>query len=217
MSSEYKIKGISKIIEKVSKEDLARYYGVEQDADFEEIITQSLRKMGVPNGLEVAGYEEANYADVKGIDGYLQDLSTKYIADGKAAIGMIYPITKADMTELYFYIDEPIKSETIGKIWAAKTHLGGVSTLGHTMGKGFYEAPKENLQKQDNTNTFQEDLKNTANDRIRLLNIQNDLKNGKIVEKDLDIKDINLLKKLYCEQILEIANSIEYYTNKIIL
>lgn len=148
MEKEYKIKGIDKITETVSKEDLAKYYGVEQDADFETVITESLKTMGVPNGLEIAGYEETNYEDMKkGMDGYLQDLCEKYIRDGKAAIGINYPITKANMTELYFYIDEPIKEETLYNMWFAKTHLGGVSTLGHTMGKGFYEAHKDEISK----------------------------------------------------------------------
>jgi len=77
------------------------------------------------------------------------------------------------------------------------------------------EAPKENINKQVNINVFQDNLKDTANDRMRLLNIQKEIKAGNISEKDLDSKDINLLKKLYCEQILEIANSIEYYTKRI--
>ena len=77
------------------------------------------------------------------------------------------------------------------------------------------EAPKENINKQININVFQDNLKDSANDRMRLLNIQKEIKAGNISEKDLDSKDINLLKKLYCEQILEIANSIEYYTKRI--
>ena len=77
------------------------------------------------------------------------------------------------------------------------------------------EAPKENINKQVNINVFQDNLKDSAKDRMRLLNIQKEIKAGNISEKDLDSKDINLLKKLYCEQILEIANSIEYYTKRI--
>lgn len=77
------------------------------------------------------------------------------------------------------------------------------------------EAPKENINKHVNINAFQDNLKDSANDRMRLLNIQKEIKAGNISEKDLDSKDINLLKKLYCEQILEIANSIEYYTKRI--
>lgn len=77
------------------------------------------------------------------------------------------------------------------------------------------EAPKEEIKKSENTNIFQDTLRNDTNDRMRLLNIQKEIKSGNISEKDLDSKDINVLKKLYCEQILELANSIEYYTKKI--
>lgn len=77
------------------------------------------------------------------------------------------------------------------------------------------EAPKESTNNQVNTNVFQDNLKDNANDRIRLLNLQKEIKVGNISEKDLNSNDIKLLKKLYCEQILEIANSIQYYTKRI--
>lgn len=160
MEKEYKIKGIDKILGTVSKENLARYFQVEQDADFEALITESLKEMGVPNGLEIAGYEARNYEDIKnGMDGYLQELCAKYIEGGKAAIGMNYPLTKENITELYFYIDEPIKDETLSKMWTAKTHLGGVMTLGHTMGKGFYESHKDEISK------FQEESSKSWDDQ----------------------------------------------------
>ena len=77
------------------------------------------------------------------------------------------------------------------------------------------EETKKNIINQERLSAFQENLQNSANDRIRLLNIQEDIKSGKITEKDLESKDINLLKELYCEQILELANSIDYYTKRI--
>ena len=77
------------------------------------------------------------------------------------------------------------------------------------------DAPKENINDQVNINAFQNDLKDSTNDRMRLLNIQEEIKAGNISEKDLNIEDINLLKKLYCEQILEISKSIQYYTKRI--
>lgn len=77
------------------------------------------------------------------------------------------------------------------------------------------EEPKKNIINQERLSAFQENLQNSANDRIRLLNIQEDIKSGKITEKDLESKDINLLKELYCEQIIELANSIDYYTKRI--
>lgn len=160
MEKEYKIKGIDKIIGAISKEDLARYFETDQNANFEALITESLKTRGVPSGLEVAGYESKNFEDMKkGMDGYLQDLCEKYIKDGKAAIGMNYPITHADMTELYFYVDEPVKDEDLYSILGAKTHLGGVLTLGHIMGKGFYEAHKDEIGK------FQEEASKSWDDQ----------------------------------------------------
>lgn len=160
MEGKYEIKGIDKILGTVSKEDLARYFEVEQDEDFEALITESLKIMGVPSGLEIAGYEARNYEGLKkGMDGYLQELCEKYIKGGKAAIGINYPLTKENITELYFYIDEPIRNETLSKMEIAKTHLGGVITLGHTMGKGFYEAHKDEITK------FQEESSKSLNDQ----------------------------------------------------
>ncbi|MBO4816554.1 MAG: hypothetical protein J5507_06705 [Clostridia bacterium] len=148
MDKEYEIRGIDKILGAVSKEDLARFFGVEQDADFVALITRNLSEYNVPTGLEIAGYEATNYEDMKkGIDGYLQDLCEKYIRDGKATVGITYPITNADLTELYFYIDEPVSNEDLHNIYAVKTFLGGVSTLGYTMGKGFYEEHKDEIEK----------------------------------------------------------------------
>lgn len=160
MEKGYRIKGINKILETVSKADLANFFGVEQDADFETLITESLQTSGVPNGLEIAGYEAVNYEDMEnGVDGYLQDVLNKYVKDGKAAIGISYPITNADMAELYILIDEPIKDSDLYNIQFVKTHLGGVSTLGYTMGKGFYEAHKDEISK------FQEEVSKSWDDQ----------------------------------------------------
>lgn len=71
------------------------------------------------------------------------------------------------------------------------------------------EAPKENVE------DFRDNLKNSANDKMRLLNLQEEIKAGRISEKNLDNQDIIQLKKLYCEQILELANSVEYYTKRL--
>lgn len=71
------------------------------------------------------------------------------------------------------------------------------------------EAPKENVE------DFRDNIKNCANDKMRLLNLQEEIKAGRISEKNLDNQDIIQLKKLYCEQILELANSVEYYTKRL--
>lgn len=148
MKKGYHIKGIDRILATVSKEDLARYFEVEQDADFETLITKSLKDKGVPSGLEIAGYETINYGDMKhGMEGYLNDLSEKYNKGGKGAMGINYPLTEDQITELYFYIDEPIRTEVLEGIYSARTFLGGVSTINCTMGKGFYEAHKDEIKK----------------------------------------------------------------------
>ena len=77
------------------------------------------------------------------------------------------------------------------------------------------EAPNDSIVEKKDIKDFRYDLKRDTNDIIRLLNIQNDIKDGKITEDELESKDVNLLKKLYCEQILELANSIEFYNKKI--
>lgn len=64
-------------------------------------------------------------------------------------------------------------------------------------------------------NGFREGIKNEVNDRIKLLNLQREIKNGKITEENLSKEEVSLLKQLYCEQILELAHSIEYYTKKV--
>lgn len=159
MKKGYHIKGIDKILATVSKEDLARYFEVEQDADFETIITESLKERGVPSGLEIAGYEAINYENIKNsMGGYLEGLSEKYNKDGKGAIGINYPLTEDSITELYFYIDEPIRDEVLGGIVGAKTFLGGVSTINCTMGKKFYEAHRDEISK------FQEEYIKGMND-----------------------------------------------------
>lgn len=67
----------------------------------------------------------------------------------------------------------------------------------------------------DSNNDFRNNLINNADDRMRLLNMQKAIKAGTLSEKDLSNDDITELKKLYCEQILELSNSIEYYTKQI--
>lgn len=67
----------------------------------------------------------------------------------------------------------------------------------------------------DSNNDFRNNLINNADDRMRLLNMQKAIKAGTLSEKDLSNDDITALKKLYCEQILELSNSIEYYTKQI--
>lgn len=78
------------------------------------------------------------------------------------------------------------------------------------------EEPLKQIEEhKEKMNNFQSDLRNEAEERIRLLNIQDLIKDGIVKEEELPKEDVNLLKKLYCEQILELANSIEYYTKMV--
>lgn len=62
---------------------------------------------------------------------------------------------------------------------------------------------------------FKKELKEKAEDRIKLLNLQNEIKEGKIEEGQLEEKDINLLKKLYYEQIIDLQREIDGYQKKL--
>lgn len=167
MKTEYRIGGISKILEKVSKEQLAQYYEVEPTADFEALILEELKERKVPNGMEIAGYETRTMQEVLNArTSYVEEIAQKYTQEGKAVVGM--PYTVAEMgnrepesdfsmseealnqisrAELYFYIDTPIKDEEAWGMYCAKIHIGGVSTLGYTMGRSFYETHKDEIEK----------------------------------------------------------------------
>ena len=53
MEKEYKIKGIDKIIGAISKEDLARYFETDQNANFEALITESLKTEIIETSMNV--------------------------------------------------------------------------------------------------------------------------------------------------------------------
>ncbi|MCL2354414.1 MAG: hypothetical protein FWC68_00690 [Oscillospiraceae bacterium] len=62
---------------------------------------------------------------------------------------------------------------------------------------------------------LKENLKVATNDNIRLLSLQKEIREGRKKEEDLEEKDITLLKKLYCEQIMELTNSIKWYNKEL--
>lgn len=137
MSKEYEIKGIEKILEKVKKEQLAKYYGVEQDADFISIITETLKKRGVPNGLEIATYEVGSVEEIYKGDyrSYTNSIYEKYCKDnGKALEGINFNITGeiGGIQDLFFYIDEPIKEEEIEEM-SPKISIGGACVSNYRM------------------------------------------------------------------------------------
>ena len=136
MNEKYEIKGIEKIVEKVGKKQLAKYYQVREDADFENYIMKSLKDSKVPNGLEIATYETMSYEDIYklgGIDKYIEDLYKNYAKEeGKALVGINFNIEGQEITDLYFYIDKPIKTEILQQMGSNKL-IGGVSVHGYTM------------------------------------------------------------------------------------
>lgn len=171
MEEKYSIKGIEKIIDKKGREKLAKYYGVDIDADFESIITEDFKKHNIPNGLEIAYYfsvtpEEFNksIADKKGIPDSQKIASEicEQDADKRGMFGFKYiqEVEKYDEDNsikvksenygniLYFFVDEPIKEENIGDyMYAPQYHVGGVNYHGLLMGKGYYEAHKDEIEK----------------------------------------------------------------------
>ena len=97
MEQEYKIKGIEKILEKISKEDLAKYYGVNTNADFESLITESFKKRGIPNNAEIGSYislteEDCRKRKEKGLPANPQDIVSEFHEqdERKRAIYRIY-------------------------------------------------------------------------------------------------------------------------------
>jgi len=170
MEQEYRIKGIEKIINTAGKERLAKYYGVDIDADFESIITEDLRKHNIPNGLEVALYfslkpEEYNKAIEEGrgipteqdaaVKAYEQD-TRKRAMFGFPYIGDVLRYDENDSLKikdgtwgnvLYFFVDEPVKTENIGDFLYSPSHMvGGVQYQGLLMGNAYYEEHKDEIE-----------------------------------------------------------------------
>lgn len=150
METQYNIKGIEKIIESASKEDLAKYYGVDANSDFAPLILDELQSRGVPNGMEIAGYESKSIEEIAqngGYSVYYDELSQKYLTNGKAAIGVSHPIKGlGEESYILLYIDEPINTKELYNVIGVIMHLGGCSTLGYTMGHSFYEAHKDEIK-----------------------------------------------------------------------
>lgn len=139
MSKEYEIKGIEKILEKVTKEQLAKYYEVEQDADFISIITKSLKERGVPNGLEIATYEVGDIEEIykSGYSSYQDRVYEKCCQNNeKALVGINLPIKMniGEVSDLFFYIDEPIKKEEIEEM-SPRIFIGGAHVSNYIMRK----------------------------------------------------------------------------------
>lgn len=160
MEQEYKIKGIEKILEKISKEDLAKYYGVDINADFERLITESFQKRGIPNNSEIGLYVFLTEKDImerakEGLKINPQEIALKFHEQDerkRALYGVNYNIydildeKRPTFSLAYFLIDEPIKESALEKIGTQK-FVGGVMYNGLIMGKEFYTEHKEELDK----------------------------------------------------------------------
>lgn len=136
MNQDYQIKGIEKIIKKVGEKQLAEYYQVGEEENLENLIIKSLKDSKVPNGLEIAAYETMSYEDIRklgGMEKYIDNLFEKN-KKGKALVGINFNITGQDITDLYFYIDKPIKKEELEQMNADK-FIGVVNIHGYAMRK----------------------------------------------------------------------------------
>ncbi len=158
MEKEYKIKGIEKILEKVSKEKLAKYYGVDINSDFEEVITQTFKEQGIPNNSEIGIYVkitkeefDKSVEEGKKLPNSQEIASEFYNNDERkrAMYGINYGIDIEDFeSEIYFVVDEPIKASALENMLIHPNHcLGGYDYNGLLMGSKFYEEHKDEFEK----------------------------------------------------------------------
>lgn len=163
MEQEYKIKGIEKILEKISKEDLAKYYGVDTNADFESLITESFKKRGIPNNAEIGLYVSLTDKDYierkeKGLPAQPQEIALEFHEQDerkRAMYGINYNIDNIyDFLDekrpiysiVYFLVDEPIKESELKNSFV-QYYVGGYQYNGLFMGKKYYEEHEEELEK----------------------------------------------------------------------
>ena len=162
MKKQYTIRGIQKILEKVSKEDLAKYYGVDVKADFESLIAKSFQAKGIPNHSEIGLYvnltaEECRKRTQEGMSVKPQDIAAEFYHQDerkRAMYGMDYNIfdvmdeKSPVFSVVYFLVDEPIKETELADS-AVRYHVGGYHYNGLIMGKHFYEEHKEEFSKYE--------------------------------------------------------------------
>lgn len=168
----YTIKGIEKILEKVSKETLAKFFGKSEKSEFTQDILEMLRERNIPSGMEIESFyildeekKQEESKDMKTMDDYFNEIISsignpkrlekinKYNKqirdkeppeDGRALIGLALPFSQKN--QLFIYVDEPVKEEDIQKMFAT-TYIGGVMTLNCFMGKKFYNEHKKKIDK----------------------------------------------------------------------
>lgn len=179
MKQEYKIKGIDKILEKVDKETLAKYYGVDINANFEEIITYSFKTTGIPNNSEIGLFVNITNEefDKKIQEGepikQAKDIAKEFYEKDerkRAMYGINYNIGKGNFESvLYFLVDEPIKESIFENMRQYPQHyIGGYHYNGLLMGSKFYEEHEEELQKnspkKDNIEAVDSYIENFINE-----------------------------------------------------
>lgn len=169
MKQEYSIKGIERIIQKAGRKKLARYYGVDESADFEKIITEDFKKHKIPNGLEVALYfsitpdeynkiyEEGNRIPIEqdaASEVYRQDerkramFGFSYMREVKRFDENRKMVSGSDGNVLYFFVDEPVREEDIGDyLYRPQYFMGGVHYYGLIMGHKFFEEHEDKLKR----------------------------------------------------------------------
>lgn len=81
--------------------------------------------------------------------------------------------------------------------------------------KGKIESKNETIKTEDNH--FVSNLKDSIDEKNKyIIQLQHDFEDGKIEEDSISSEDIEKLKELYNNQIIELKNSIETCKNKII-
>ncbi len=79
------------------------------------------------------------------------------------------------------------------------------------------EETKESIENNGDKGVFKQTIKiEEDKEKIRLLKLQEDFANGKILEEDINDEDTEKLFELYDEQIKKINNEIEIYKQKIL-
>ncbi len=183
MEEEYKIKGIEKIFEKVDSKQLARFYEVDIDSNFKEVITQDFRKRGIPNNSEIALYATLTEEELieRQKEGKIRsgaiDLASEFYENDerkRALYGINYPIKgQAFYNILFFAVDEPIKESTINDYRISAGYFcGGAHFNGLLMGNKFYEEHEEEINKNyrdnkennENIHTIDEYVENFMNE-----------------------------------------------------
>ena len=158
MEEEYKIKGIEKILEKVDNEQLARFYEVDIDSNFEEVITEDFKERVIPNNSEIELYStitenEAMKRIKEGKEATAISIASEFYEEDerkRALYGINYPArgkgTLGDV--LFFAVDEPIRESIISNYRVSANYFcGGHSFDGLLMGDKFYEEHEGELKR----------------------------------------------------------------------